>query len=181
MRRSFPVGSWSSRATTDMSSNYTRRTGPSGGRDRWRSLRIAWRGRAAVQRAACGHARVEDGDRPVVREDPVRDEENGYHGGVAPQEMVVPIAVLRPSETFPDGWVEVAVDVPSWWDEPLADGSGSMPHQRERKPAKPQQTRLAVRASRQERAGTDARGHEPSRRDGSESCSGPRSSSSRRS
>ncbi len=42
---------------------------------------------------------------------------NGYHGGVTPQEMVTPIAVLNPSENFPEGWEEVPVDVPAWWEE----------------------------------------------------------------
>ncbi len=45
---------------------------------------------------------------------------NGYHGGVAPQEMVTPIAVLAPSDAFPDGWVDVPVDTPLWWEEPAA-------------------------------------------------------------
>ena len=45
---------------------------------------------------------------------------NGYHGGVAPQEMVTPIAVLSPSDAFPDGWVDVPVDMPPWWEEPAA-------------------------------------------------------------
>jgi hypothetical protein len=30
--------------------------------------------------------------------------------------MIVPIAVLNASEDFPAGWVEAAVDLPSWWD-----------------------------------------------------------------
>ena len=45
---------------------------------------------------------------------------NGYHGGLTPQEMVIPIAVLASSETYPRGWHELAVDIPSWWDEPIA-------------------------------------------------------------
>ncbi|HEX7379713.1 MAG TPA: BREX-2 system phosphatase PglZ, partial [Pirellulales bacterium] len=32
---------------------------------------------------------------------------NGYHGGLNPQEMVVPIAVLTTSTDFPDGWTEM--------------------------------------------------------------------------
>lgn len=44
---------------------------------------------------------------------------NGYHGGVAPQEMVVPITVLGASDTFPAGWVEAPIDTPAWWDEPF--------------------------------------------------------------
>lgn len=42
---------------------------------------------------------------------------NGYHGGATPQEMVIPIAVLSPTEAFPEGWVEATLDLPAWWDE----------------------------------------------------------------
>jgi hypothetical protein len=41
---------------------------------------------------------------------------NGYHGGVTPQEMIVPIAVLNVTDNLPAGWVEAAVDLPTWWD-----------------------------------------------------------------
>lgn len=43
----------------------------------------------------------------------------GYHGGVNPQEMVVPIAVLIPAEdkTEPAGWQAAPEATPSWWDE----------------------------------------------------------------
>lgn len=41
---------------------------------------------------------------------------NGYHGGVSPQEMIIPIAVLSATDDFPAGWVEAAVDLPAWWD-----------------------------------------------------------------
>lgn len=41
---------------------------------------------------------------------------NGYHGGVSPQEMVIPIAVLNSSNAFPAGWSEAPVDSPTWWD-----------------------------------------------------------------
>jgi hypothetical protein len=43
----------------------------------------------------------------------------GYHGGVNPQEMVVPVAVLIPSEdkTEPDGWQAAPEATPLWWDE----------------------------------------------------------------
>lgn len=48
---------------------------------------------------------------------------NGYHGGVSPQEMVIPIAVLCTREPFPAGWVETSIDIPSWWDEPFQETS----------------------------------------------------------
>ena len=42
---------------------------------------------------------------------------NGYHGGLTPQEMVVPIAVLSSTDHFPKGWSEQPIDTPAWWDE----------------------------------------------------------------
>jgi hypothetical protein len=42
---------------------------------------------------------------------------NGYHGGLTPQEMVVPIVVLSSSDKFPVGWREQPVDTPAWWDD----------------------------------------------------------------
>ena len=44
---------------------------------------------------------------------------NGYHGGVSPQEMVIPITVLCASDAVPAGWVEAAMTTPAWWDEPF--------------------------------------------------------------
>jgi hypothetical protein len=41
---------------------------------------------------------------------------NGYHGGISPQEMVIPIAVLKANEGLPSGWAEAAADLPAWWD-----------------------------------------------------------------
>ena len=42
---------------------------------------------------------------------------NGYHGGLAPQEMLAPLAVMVPSTgKRPEGWSEVALYQPSWWD-----------------------------------------------------------------
>ncbi len=46
---------------------------------------------------------------------------NGYHGGISPQEMIVPIVVLSSHDMYPDGWVEAPVDTPVWWDEPLRE------------------------------------------------------------
>ncbi len=40
---------------------------------------------------------------------------NGYHGGVSPQEMVVPIAVLAASEDLLEGWAEKVFASPAWW------------------------------------------------------------------
>ena len=48
---------------------------------------------------------------------------NGYHGGITPQEMVVPIAVLCSTGSYPVGWVEAPVDTPYWWEEQATYGS----------------------------------------------------------
>lgn len=45
---------------------------------------------------------------------------NGYHGGLSPQEVVVPIAVLSRTDSYPKDWREQPVDTPAWWDEPTA-------------------------------------------------------------
>ncbi len=67
---------------------------------------------------------------------------NGYHGGVAPQEMVIPIAVLSPFDKFPEGWLEVPLDVPSWWEESPAGPAASGVTSSRTKPAKPAQRKL---------------------------------------
>src|SRR5262249_37068610 len=46
---------------------------------------------------------------------------NGYHGGLSPQEMVVPIVVLCSAARYPDGFVEAPVDTPAWWEEPFSE------------------------------------------------------------
>jgi hypothetical protein len=48
---------------------------------------------------------------------------NGYHGGLTPQEMIVPIAVLCSTDSYPAGWVEAPADIPYWWEEPLNEAS----------------------------------------------------------
>lgn len=40
---------------------------------------------------------------------------NGYHGGISPREMVVPIAVLSTRPSGPEGWDLVGPSVPAWW------------------------------------------------------------------
>jgi hypothetical protein len=46
---------------------------------------------------------------------------NGYHGGVSPQEMIVPITVLCASDALPAGWREAPITTPAWWDEPFLE------------------------------------------------------------
>lgn len=45
---------------------------------------------------------------------------NGYHGGISPQELVVPLRVLVPDGHALDGWAEHADARPPWWDLDLA-------------------------------------------------------------
>lgn len=41
---------------------------------------------------------------------------NGYHGGVSPQELVVPLSVLVADAQPLEGWTEAAERRPAWWD-----------------------------------------------------------------
>lgn len=41
---------------------------------------------------------------------------NGYHGGLTPQEMVIPITVLAAGDIRLAGWVEVPDPTPDWWE-----------------------------------------------------------------
>ncbi|QEG30343.1 PglZ domain protein [Gemmata obscuriglobus] len=47
---------------------------------------------------------------------------NGYHGGLTPQEMLIPITVLAAGDLRPDGWVDAPDPAPDWWEPapPLA-------------------------------------------------------------
>lgn len=42
---------------------------------------------------------------------------NGYHGGASPQEVVIPLGLFAPAGVAVAGWVEVAPEVPAWWDQ----------------------------------------------------------------
>ena len=42
---------------------------------------------------------------------------NGYHGGLTPQEMLIPIAVLASAELRVPGWAETPDPTPDWWEE----------------------------------------------------------------
>jgi hypothetical protein len=49
---------------------------------------------------------------------------NGYHGGVTPQEAVVPLAVLVPAGVDIEGWAEVPIIYPEWWTLEIAIAAG---------------------------------------------------------
>ena len=59
----------------------------------------------------------------------------GYHGGIAPQEMVVPIGVLTTRDEYPAGWTEAPADTPAWWDAPLVDHPEPPPEVKHTEPA----------------------------------------------
>lgn len=64
---------------------------------------------------------------------------NGYHGGMSPQEMVIPVAVLSSTNILPNGWMEAPIDQPLWWDllaVPMSSNAVSQPRLR---PAKPKE------------------------------------------
>ena len=41
---------------------------------------------------------------------------NGYHGGISPQEVVIPLLMFAPEGRTPAGYGEVARSRPAWWD-----------------------------------------------------------------
>jgi len=45
---------------------------------------------------------------------------NGYHGGVSPQEVVVPLSVFIPPRSRLDGWKPAPPGQPEWWEDTLA-------------------------------------------------------------
>jgi hypothetical protein len=52
---------------------------------------------------------------------------NGYHGGISPQELVVPLRVLLPDGHPLDGWTEQLDARPPWWDLELAVAAVALP------------------------------------------------------
>jgi hypothetical protein len=40
---------------------------------------------------------------------------NGYHGGITPSEMLVPVAVLTTTATYPKSWKAADLNIPCWW------------------------------------------------------------------
>ena len=91
-------------------------------RGRGRSL-AACRGRAARRRAAVNRAaragwRVSGGDRPLVGGDSIRDQEKRLpRRRLSAGDGDTDRGALT-SDVFPQGWVDVPVDVPIWWEEP---------------------------------------------------------------
>lgn len=62
---------------------------------------------------------------------------NGYHGGVSPQEVVVPLSVFVPSLGSLEGWKPAPPSQPEWWEEsvvPEMPAAPSVPKPKKRKP-----------------------------------------------
>lgn len=59
---------------------------------------------------------------------------NGYHGGVAPQEIVVPLAVLMPADLEVEGWEELPPVDPVWWDALPVESAPVIPSPPKRAP-----------------------------------------------
>ena len=64
---------------------------------------------------------------------------NGYHGGLTPQECLVPVVVLEFGETVIVGWQPVVEATPEWW-----NGSQSTPVEAPRVKRKPKQPSLFI-------------------------------------
>ena len=47
-------------------------------------------------------------------------QKHGYHGGITPQEMIVPIAILATDNICPKGWGFLNLSAPNWWKLNLA-------------------------------------------------------------
>lgn len=79
---------------------------------------------------------------------------SGYHGGVSPQEVLVPIAVLSPGN-LPAGWTEAPPAEPAWWRgedalQLMAAAVDIPPPAPRRRPAESRQADLFTERSRAE-------------------------------
>jgi hypothetical protein len=64
---------------------------------------------------------------------------NGYHGGMSPQELVVPLVVLCPDGDVPEGYAEAPRPRPAWWtiEAPLGGAAPAAAPPVRRKPELP--------------------------------------------
>lgn len=61
---------------------------------------------------------------------------NGYHGGLSPQEVVIPLGVYSARGAVPEGWMETPRELPSWWERELPAPAASDAPPTTRPPAK---------------------------------------------
>ncbi|HCY61924.1 MAG TPA: BREX-2 system phosphatase PglZ [Oxalobacteraceae bacterium] len=93
---------------------------PGGESDRWRLGRTA----ASPQELAVSGGRVvtNDGSNAVVclwgESSRYAGRKNGYHGGLSPQEVTVPLSVFVPVGASLAGWSPAPPNQPEWWELP---------------------------------------------------------------
>jgi hypothetical protein len=93
---------------------------PGGESDRWRLGRTA----ASPQEVAVSSGRVitNDGSNAVVclwgESSRYAGRKNGYHGGLSPQEVTVPLSVFVPVGASLAGWTPAPPNQPEWWELP---------------------------------------------------------------
>lgn len=91
---------------------------PGGESDRWRLGRTA----SSPQELAITGGRVvtSDGSNAVVclcgESSRYAGRKNGYHGGISPQEVTVPLSVFVPLGASLAGWVPAPPNLPEWWE-----------------------------------------------------------------
>lgn len=51
---------------------------------------------------------------------------SGYHGGASPQEVIVPVALLVPTEQLSGEWQEQVLRPPAWWNPDVFEGEASV-------------------------------------------------------
>lgn len=112
---------------------------PGGESDRWRLGRTA----ASSQEVAISGGRVvtSDGSNAVIclwgESSRYTGRKNGYHGGVSPQEITVPLNVYVPVGSGLAGWVNAPPSQPEWWElPPLLQSSKPAPAAPQVKPAR---------------------------------------------
>ena len=93
---------------------------PGGESDRWRPGGTA----ASPQELALSGGRVvtSDGSNTVVclwgESSRYAGRKNGYHGGLSPQELTVPLSIFAPLGTSLAGWSPAPPNQPEWWELP---------------------------------------------------------------
>jgi hypothetical protein len=95
----------------------TQVTAPGGG-ERWKVAKLGVaEGEIEVSGPRVIGPSGSPGDRvvlPWVEQRHYGTKRNGYHGGITPQEVLVPLAILT-VEDQPEGWTPVTFSAPAWW------------------------------------------------------------------
>jgi hypothetical protein len=134
---------------------------PADAGERWR---IASGVPAADELLVTGHRVLAKGNRLIAPwSERVRYgiKKNGYHGGLTPQEMIVPIIVLSSTDDIPAGWQEQLIDIPAWWDEPALVAAAELRPTPKLKPSAAKDSRPLFDLDKDEQRATDALTAEP--------------------